>query len=350
MCKRERPSAPHEWPARRPLRWAFTLVELLVVITIIGILMSLLLPAVQSAREAARKTICANNIKQMGLAALNHENSNGFLPAGGWGWGWAGDPDLGFGIYQTGGFFYNLLPFVDQKNVHDIGAGQTASQKMSTLVQTLSLPIATYQCPSRRQTIAYQYVHGNAYQNVNEPSVCGRSDYAANGGDAVTGGCAWGPGSISAGNAVVKQVAAARSDPSGNFTPNSSMQGTGINYLLSTLKMASITDGASRTIMIGEKSLDPDLYTTGVSSGDDQGWDLGYDYDIVRWGNASNLPVQDTPGIDTYTLFGSAHSGNSNYVFCDGSVRPLSYSIDGTVFASLCNIADGRLIDDAKIQ
>ena len=139
--------------------------------------------------------------------------------------------------------------------MHDIGAGQTASQKMSTLVQALSLPIATYQCPSRRQTIAYQYVHGNPYQNVNEPTVCGRSDYAANGGDTVTGGCAWGPGSISAGDAVVKQVAAARSDPSGNFTPNSSMQGTGVNYLLSTLKMAAITDGASRTIMIGEKVL-----------------------------------------------------------------------------------------------
>jgi prepilin-type processing-associated H-X9-DG protein len=257
---------------------------------------------------------------------------------------------LGTGIYQPGGFFYNLLPFVDQRNVHDIGAGQTAAQKMSAFLQAASLPIATYQCPSRRPTIAFQYVHGNPYQNMNEPTVCGRSDYAVNGGDSVTGGCDWGPGSLSAGNGAVKVAASTRSDPTGNFSPNSSLQGTGVNYLLSTLKLAAITDGASRTIMIGEKSLDPDDYNSGVSGGDDQGWDLGYDYDIVRWGNASTLPIQDTPGVDNWTLFGSAHPGNSNYVYCDGSVHAISYAVNGPIFGALCNIADGQLMDDGLLQ
>ena len=117
----------------RNLRSAFTLVELLVVITIIGILMSLLLPAVQSAREAARQTQCKNNLSQIGKATLEHVAQYEFFPTGGWGYGWAGDPDRGFNIQQPGGFFYNILPFLEQRNLWQLGAARACRRSRAFL-------------------------------------------------------------------------------------------------------------------------------------------------------------------------------------------------------------------------
>src|SRR5580698_7987617 len=104
-----------------PTRRGFTLVELLVVIAIIGLLIALLLPAVQAAREAARRSQCVNNLKQMSLAWNNHVAATRFMPTGGWGWTWTGDADRGFGLSQPGGWTYNILPFMEESNLHDMG-------------------------------------------------------------------------------------------------------------------------------------------------------------------------------------------------------------------------------------
>src|SRR5450830_1653987 len=99
----------HQSSIRNQKSAAFTLVELLVVITIIGILIALLLPAVQAAREAARQTQCRNNLKQLSLGCLNHEQILGFFPSGGWGATWVGDPAR-IGNRQPGSWAYAILP------------------------------------------------------------------------------------------------------------------------------------------------------------------------------------------------------------------------------------------------
>src|ERR1700690_1525113 len=118
----------------------FTLVELLVVIAIIGILIALLVPAVQAAREAARGTQCKNNLKQVGLAAQTPLDAQKTFPTGGWGYQWLGDPARGFGINQTGGWGFTLLPFIEQSTIYNLGKGLTGASNQAALAQMPAPP------------------------------------------------------------------------------------------------------------------------------------------------------------------------------------------------------------------
>src|SRR5687768_2395291 len=139
-------------------RFGFTLVELLVVIAIIGVLVALLLPAVQAAREASRRAQCKNNLKQAALACLNYESAHRFLPSGGWGFRWMGDPNKGAGREQPGGWIYAIMPFIEGGGVTRIGAGASGDALKAALTQQMATPISGFNCPSRRQAIAYQEV------------------------------------------------------------------------------------------------------------------------------------------------------------------------------------------------
>jgi prepilin-type N-terminal cleavage/methylation domain-containing protein/prepilin-type processing-associated H-X9-DG protein len=351
-------------------RSGFTLVELLVVITIIGILIALLLPAVQAAREAARMLQCQNNLKQVALGCLDHESTIGHLPAGGWGCAWVGDPDRGTDWRQPGGWVYNVLPYIEQQSLHDLGMGLGAwnsPAKMAASAQRISTPVALLICPTRRRVIAYPFTGAVMAQiyNANRPSAVGRSDYAANSGDYWTepesepGG--W-PASY--GPSTVTDVE--NPDGSGQETAKarvafgaSARVATGLVYCGSLAMMADITDGASNTYLAGEKYLNPDMYETGGDGSDNETCYTGDNQDIQRW-SSWHYPIvnpavdwwpphQDTSGLQNGYWFGSAHSSGFQMAFCDGSVHVMSYSIDNETHRRLCNRKDGLTIDPKQL-
>ncbi len=303
----------------------FTLVELLVVIAIIGILVALLLPAVQSAREAARRTQCKSQLKNLALGCLTHEEALGHFPTGGWGWNWVGDPDRGFDEDQPGGWIYVLLPYIEEGALYEFGAdgdSEQISQAQRTAAgSVVSSPITIINCPSRREAIPYPF--GLSLTNATVPQLAGRTDYAINcGTDLVELG--GGPGSISAAR---------------NFNwaaENLNPQLTGICWERSTVRMGRITDGTSKTYLVGEKYLNPDHYRTGTAANDNETWCTGFNNDNYR--SSRDLPRPDTPGYsdnNRYSIWGSAHPAVFHMAYCDGSVQGIDYEISHAVH--LCN-------------
>jgi type II secretory pathway pseudopilin PulG len=156
---------------------------LLVVIAIIGILIALLLPAIQAAREAARRMSCANNLKQLGTAVHSHMDSQKHLPSSGWGWSWEGDADRGFGKGQPGSWIYNLLPFLELKSLHNMGKGGNETAKRAANAQRKQMPLSVDICPSRRSVRLFPatYWSNDGYYS-DQVSAWAATDYCANAG------------------------------------------------------------------------------------------------------------------------------------------------------------------------
>jgi prepilin-type N-terminal cleavage/methylation domain-containing protein len=331
---------------RAPVISGFTLVELLVVIAIIGILVALLLPAIQAAREAARRSQCQNHLKQIGLGFLMHEGTHKFLPAAGVSPWHVGDPQRGFGHEQTGGWMYNILPFIEEQQVYELpedGApGITAAQKKAAVTMQ-ETPITIYNCPSRRPLVPRRYSLPD-WQPVNSDPMQAvvRGDYAANAGHG-EGGMRF-PQYDSSGKVTGYEYLA---PPKGYANLNlyiypKEKDQSGINFLGAEIAIREIPDGTTKVYMVGEKYLNPDLYE---SEGDGDGGDnhsvyQGYDWDINRWAWMDWPPLQDTPGFNSFERFGSAHPGVWHVVFCDGSVQAVPYDIDVLVHMRQANRFD----------
>jgi prepilin-type N-terminal cleavage/methylation domain-containing protein/prepilin-type processing-associated H-X9-DG protein len=344
---------------RGQLRRGFTLVELLVVITIIGILIALLLPAVQAAREAARKIQCSNNLKQLALGMLQHEQANGKFPSGGWTDGWVGDATRGFGLRQPGSWVYSILPYVDEVPLFQMSASDPVSQQLmwqgkpdtTGAKNLIATPLSFMSCPTRRPALSYPQLC--FFLNPPGPDrapMCAKGDYAANSGDMMLGTsirlCSDnGPISLAQGDQWTAKPGpaqwAADVPPKDLVSTGKGMPlawgptpYNGIVFQRSEVTIAMIKDGTTNTYLVGEKYCCPNFYTANSDDFDSESPYNGDDDDNERtgWG----APIQDTVDYypltaNTISLFGSAHDSSLNMAFCDGSVHQISYSIDSHV-------------------
>jgi prepilin-type N-terminal cleavage/methylation domain-containing protein len=361
---------------------AFTLVELLVVIAIIGILVALLLPAIQAAREAARRSHCQNNLRQIGLAIHNHVESLGVYPTGGAeiypkieNYVVSGKP---LGPKKQGlGWAYQILPYLEEGSV----------QGLVKQVELQAAAISLYVCPSRRavSSVSAENLGGQKVFLIDYASAQPCTVECPSG----TPGCPdptprydplasvpispanyelnwpsiWGGTNMNfklqnhyqVYDGVIVRSPWRRIDPL--FTHGVPGGGEFLNGVPGPTSFAKISDGSSKTFMLGEKYVRSDTYGGGGSS-DDHGWSEGWDTDVIR--STCFQPYQDNDGFQFQSLgsddifghekdvvyFGSAHSSGFHGIYADGSIQSLSYDIDVVLFNALATRAGSEVIDE----
>jgi prepilin-type N-terminal cleavage/methylation domain-containing protein len=344
---------------KRPLH-GFTLLELLVVITIIGMLIGLLLPAVNAAREKARGVICQNNLKQLALAIRGHSEKLGFFPSGGWGSGWVGMPDngnktatpvIGTGLQQPGGWIYQVLPYLDQVPLHDLGAGEALTQSSSANGVRIATALPGLYCPTRRAASALPVSSSapSPYMTSPMPSMIGRTDYAINGGSVLPTYSPFphytGPTTLAAGAAT---------QPATYPWPNLVTMGfNGIASIHSKITEAMCPDSKETMYLVGEKYMSPENYITGQDLGD---WYAlsGDDVTTTRWGNQLLIPAQDrlannNPSPNPTLVFGSSHPAGWHVAFADGRVQLIGWAIDPATHQAMASRNGHEVVNPANI-
>jgi len=324
----------------------FTLVELLVVIAIIGILIALLLPAVQSAREAARRTQCVNNLKQIGLAVHNFEVSRKHLPSSGNNGsitrirGGAGSiatanskPE-----YQNAGVFFQILPYMEQENVFN---ADDATLRRTT--------VNAYFCPTRRGPTTRLDNSGQPIALVDYAMPMWKNTTEGSGLGGANPGC-WNWWNDTTGDLVNHPFYKSTIFVRGG-------KGTGANLTpYPPGQMAEVRDGASNTIMIAEKFVDPTRHRPvqlnqepntiwGPLGFTDSGYWTGWNWGTLRCSQGGPIRDKEYTTVAWWQMFGSSHPTGINALMGDGSVRPFAYEIANPIFQVLCRKNDGLAID-----
>lgn len=287
-------------------RRGFTLIELLVVIAIIAILIALLLPAVQQARESARRTQCSNNLKQIGLAIHNYHDTHNRFPLS------SIDATLG-----RSGIFASILPFLDQGNTYQQYNFSLGNSDPANLV-AVSQRIPAYLCPTAPFRRAVPIAGCDA--NSRAPGT-----YAAS------------TGSL---------------DPYGSFTSGNPNNGAIVNVSSGSTSMRDLTDGSSSTLLVGESAWNfPDyMFTSGACSGQVR-WGFTYWSSPYPLATAFTTlgpfnPKKMEGDSSRLSSFRSEHIGVVNMLMCDGSARYVSENIDHNLLNALATRSGGEVIGE----
>jgi prepilin-type N-terminal cleavage/methylation domain-containing protein len=344
---------------------AFTLVELLVVIAIIGILIALLLPAVQAARESGRRIQCANHLKQLGLAIHNfHDARRGFPPS--------------IIADDKPGWHWVILPYLENADIQSIYDGQPSFYALSPQLKRTS--ISVYLCPTRgfrEPTVpagdrTYLGAVGDYAGNVGDAgrlsrkgshySDCWEVDFPIRQMERPTGTMI-----------ATQKLRDANGNVcmcSGNYYPNGPEPCRGTCGLPSCqvrgwdppLAFKDVTDGLSHTFLLGEKHIPLDQLglqglnrSPGFWYGDTSIWSTDGAHHQIRAGGPQplGLAAPEDPARDAYPgtkgqvrVFGSYHPGACQFTMSDGSVHQVNIAIDGETLGKLCNRRDGLVIGD----
>jgi prepilin-type N-terminal cleavage/methylation domain-containing protein len=376
-------------------RHAFTLVELLVVIAIIGILIALLLPAVQAAREAARRTQCKNNLKQIGLGVHSHLDAKKYFPTAG---GVVGTADWNT-LAKFGGerasWCFQILPFIEEQALYDIGHNVPAGdfhQDAPGLGKSFEeVGVAAFNCPSRQHTYSLPNPNGFTWAlNDYAAFFTGTPSAMEFGNNSEWTPSFWGTLGPASPTFVNQPKGRQFKDIWRGIIVMGSWQGDDTHGgTFNTIKPKDVSDGLSKTMLVMEKSVwDQQYQVPGIepTGGDNSSYSEfpgvwhGAHYETVRsifhillQDNESNItsvsPTIRAPGTATGSNanvddgFGSAHPGVLNCVMGDGSVRTISMAIDGgtpswktpsdystlSIMGRLAIRDDGQNIDESAI-
>ncbi|HMO15310.1 MAG TPA: DUF1559 domain-containing protein [Pirellulaceae bacterium] len=326
----------------------FTLVELLVVIAVIGILLAMAFPAVQSIRETARQHTCLRNLREIATGTLNfYSNQRAFPPAR---ITPAMFPEPRFDCGGTEpSWFVRILPFIDEDNLN---AGWNPSVPYSEHpVDLINTPAGLFSCPTRRSTADAIAPDMSIEGTITLPCGCpagveitvvggATGDYAGNHGDPS-------PGSIGAptdywrgGNGTGVII----SSRAHCITSMESPSGIRVGAWVDRITNMDIKDGVSHTLLVGELHVQPHRLNQMPFNGP---MFNGEDFNAVARIGGPTVPLASHAEMEPGDImgFGSWHPGVTNFAFADGQTRAISNSVDTITLGRLCNRADGRLID-----